>query len=141
MKLWLLALALASSTPSYEGTWKIETAVVAPWWAGREAPRSGFVKELVGRTFTIANRRIVGPGIVGCASERFAIKEVPAQGLFQGMLGEDAARATRSAAGLGFRAGPWKTVDGGCELEFHFADSGSGAFGLDNHVFRFRRVK
>lgn len=141
MKLWALVWALTASGSFHEGTWRIESASVAPWWTGREAPKSGYVKELTGRTFTIGNRHVEGPGIVGCASARLIVKDVPAQGLFQGGLGEDGERAARSAARLGFQGGPWRTVDGGCGLDFHFASPDSGAFGLDNYVFRFRRVK
>lgn len=140
MKTALLFL-LAAGGAFQEGTWKIESATVAPWWKGSEAPKSGFVKDLVGRSFSIKDGHVEGPGILACTSGRMAVKDVPAQGLFQGMLGEDEAKANRAAAGLGFQRGPWKTVDGGCDLEFHFSDTKSGAFGLDNYVFRFRKVR
>src|SRR5438270_9958103 len=45
----------------YIGTWKIESAMVAPWWTEREKPDPAEMKTLVGRAFSITAKSITGP--------------------------------------------------------------------------------
>jgi hypothetical protein len=62
--------------------------------------------------------------------------------LFQGAFGEMHARdksvdPAKVAATLGFRGSLWKTLETGCgnELDYHFLDAGTSAFGLNNYVY------
>src|SRR5207244_9703496 len=51
----------------YLGTWKIVSAVVAPWATERERPlTTAEMKSLVGKTITIGVRAIRGPSQLAC---------------------------------------------------------------------------
>jgi len=45
------------------------------------------------------------------------------------------------AASVGFRGGPWKTVETGCgnELDLHAIDPATLAFGLNDYVYTLRK--
>src|ERR1035438_2401645 len=121
----------------YLGTWKIESAVVAPWWTERSKPDAAEMTALVGKTIVVTPSGISGPRQLACKGPRFQVKEYPADMLFQGMFGEMHERdklvdPVKVAATLGFRGSKWKTLETGCgnELDFHFIDSTTTTFGL-----------
>jgi hypothetical protein len=133
----------------YLGTWKIDSAVIAPWWddpAGK--PDAAEMKALLGKTFTIAPKTITGPRQFACNAPRYQVKDYPADMLFQGSFGEMHERDKsvdpgRVAAKLGFQGSSWKTLETGCgnELDFHFLDSTTAAFGLNNYIYMLKRQK
>jgi len=131
----------------YLGDWKITSAVVAPWWNdARQKPDPAETRMLTGKTISITPRAIVGPGILGCKSPRYKVKDYPADSLFQGSFGEMHDRdksidPVKVAATLGFHGSSWKTLETGCanELDFHFIDSTTAAFGLNNYVYTLKR--
>jgi len=155
MKLLLLISALMASAgaaqqpgdPFYLGTWKIVSAVVAPWQQG--APHAGDtaeMKSLVGKTVTIQPKAIAGPGITACKGPNYRLKDYPANMLFQGAFDEmrrkDAsAEPAKIAARLGFRGSSWKTLETGCanELDFHFLDPSTADFALNNYVYTMKK--
>ena len=71
--------------------------------------------------------------------------------LFQGAFGEmhlrdKSADPAKIAATLGFRGSAsktptWKTLETGCanELDFHFLDPTTAAFGLNNYVYMLKK--
>ena len=66
--------------------------------------------------------------------------------LFQGAFGEMHERdktvdPAKVAATVGFQGKSWKTLETGCaiELDFHFADPNTAAFGLNNHVYTLKK--
>ncbi|HLK20149.1 MAG TPA: hypothetical protein VKT81_14425, partial [Bryobacteraceae bacterium] len=78
---WILALSAAlgfGADAFYLGTWKIESAVVAPWWSEHNPPDAAESKTLVGRTLIVARGRISGPRQVACTAPRYVVKEYPA---------------------------------------------------------------
>ena len=150
MKIFLvlaLAGALVPSAPAadpfYIGTWKITSAIVAPWQV--ERPYGSDVAEmktLVNKTVVIQPKAILGPRQVACKGPNYRVKDYPADMLFQGEFGEmqrrdKSADPAKIAAGLGFRGKSWKTVETGCgnELDYHFLDPATAAFGLNNYVY------
>jgi hypothetical protein len=151
VRLLLIATVLAASAsaeePFYLGTWKIVSAVVAPWQKGPAyADDTAEMKSLVGKTVAIQPKAIAGPRILTCEGPKYRVKEYPANMLFQGAFEEmhrrDAsADPAKIAAKLGFRGPSWKTLETGCanELDFHFRDSSTAAFGLDNYVYTMKR--
>lgn len=143
----VLALTpLAQGADFFTGVWKIESAVVAPWWHEQTPPDPAWTRDLIGKTMRIAPLSMEGPGLITCAAPRYAVKLYPADLLFQGNFGEMSRRdksvhPARIAASLGFRGTRWKTLETGCEnqLDFHFLNSRTGAFALDNYIYTIRK--
>ena len=150
LALALLAGAALASTalaadPFYLGTWKIASAVVAPW-AGPVRPDPAEMKSLVGKTVTIKQNEIAGPTTLMCKGPAYHVKDYPADWLFQGAFGEmherdKSADPVKIAASLGFHGSSWKTVITGCanELEYHFIDPATAAFGLNDFVYTLKK--
>ncbi len=144
----LCALAPVASAADvfYLGTWKIASAVVAPWWTDRAKPDPAEMTALTGKTIVVARTGISGPRQLACKGPKYELKEYPADMLFQGMLGEMHARdksvdAVKVAATLGFRGTRWKTLETGCgnELDFHFIDATTATFGLNNYIYTLKK--
>jgi hypothetical protein len=142
----LCAAPLPAADPFYIGTWKIESAAVAPWWKERAKPDDTETKTLVGKTVTITAKQITGPRQMACRNPRYEVKDYPADMLFQGAFGEMRDRdksvdPAKVAAGMGFKGSKWKTVETGCgnELDFHFLDPATFAFGLNNYIYTVRK--
>jgi len=147
----VLAGALVSSAfpaePFYIGTWKIASAAVAPWHDGRPY-RSDLaeMKSLVDKLVVIEPAAILGPRPVACKGPKYRVKDYPADMLFQGAFGEmhgrdNSADPVKIAAQLGFRGSSWKTLETGCgnELDYHFLDPGTAAFGLNNYIYTMKK--
>lgn len=146
----LLSLGVAANSPTadvfYLGTWKIASADVAPWWNDAQKPDASEVRELVGKSVTFAPKAIAGPRQTACKDPRFRLKEYQADMLFQGSFGEmhernKAVDPARVAATVGFRGSRWKTLETGCanELDFHFIDSTTAAFALNNYIYKMKK--
>jgi hypothetical protein len=151
LTLALLAISASAAEPFYLGTWKITSAVVAPWQVDRPyGSDAAEMKSLVGKTVVIQPTGIVGPRQAACKSPNYQVKDYPADMLFQGAFGEMHARdksadPVKIAAKLGFRGSAsgmtWKTLETGCgnELDYHFLDPGTAAFGLNNYVYTLKK--
>jgi hypothetical protein len=133
--------------PFYVGTWKITAAAVAPW---RDGPpyESDLVemKTLVNKMVTIQPGAIAGPRPLACKGPRYRVKDYSADMLFQGEFGEmyrrdHSADPAKIATKLGFRGASWKTLETGCgnELDYHFLDPATAAFGLNNYVYTLKK--
>jgi hypothetical protein len=130
----------------YLGIWKIESAVVAPWWTDRAKPDPAETTILVRKTIGVTPTGISGPRQLACKGPKYVMKEYPADMLFQGMLGEMHERdksvdAVKVAATLGFRGSRQKTLETGCgnEIDFHFIDATTATFGLNNYIYVLKR--
>jgi len=133
------SLAMAAD-PFYLGTWKITSAVAAPWAVPRDD--SAEMKALIGKIMIVKPNEIVGPRQVACKGPKYVVKDYPADMLFQGAFGEMHSRdksvdPAKVAAKLGFQGKSWKTLETGCatELDFHFMDPATTTFGLNNYVY------
>jgi hypothetical protein len=142
----LLAATLAGADPFYLGTWKITSAAIAPWQELPYRDDSAEMKSLVGKTVVIRAKSIAGPRQVACQGPHYQIKDYPADMLFQGAFGEmhqrdKSADPVKIAAKLGFRGSSWKTLETGCgnELDYHFLDPTTAAFGLNNYVYTLKK--
>lgn len=129
----------------YLGEWKIASAVVAPW-ANPPRPDQSEMKSLVGKTIAIKPKEIVGPRTLACKGPKYRVKDFPADWLFQGAFGEmherdKSADPVKIAASLGFEGSSWKTLETGCgnELDFHFIDHTTAAFGLNDFVYMLKK--
>jgi hypothetical protein len=144
MRRFILSIFLAAiagspargADPFYAGTWKIQKAVVAPWWPEKETPDPSESKLLVGKSFSIRANAITGPRQVACPGPRFKLQQSPADMLFQGML-ENVRSQASVLASLGFEGKQWKTITTGCEneLDFHFVNDRTLTFALDNYIY------
>lgn len=139
-----LAAAMAADT-SYLGTWKIASAVAAPW-ADPNPPDAKEMKSLVGKTLVFKPGEIAGPGILGCKGPNYRVVDVPVEGLFQGAFEEMHTRDRKAeplklAEKVGFHGTHWKSLQTGCanELDFHFVDPATAAFGLNDWVYTIKK--
>lgn len=135
-----------AADPFYIGTWKIESAAVAPWWSEKQTPDPAEMKALVGTTFSIAHKTIAGPRQLACRDPHYQVKDYPADMLFQGQFGEMHLRdksvdPAKIAAQAGFSGSSWKTLETGCgnEIDFHFLDPSTAAFGLNNYLYKLKK--
>jgi hypothetical protein len=147
----LLAASAFAADPFYLGTWKITSAAIAPWQVERPyGSDEAEMKTLVGKTVVIRLKTITGPRQVACAKPNYRIKDYPADMLFQGAFGEmhsrdKSADPAKIAAKLGFRGASsnptWKTLETGCgnELDYHFLDPATAAFGLNNYIYTLKK--
>jgi len=141
----LPALALAADN-FYLGTWKIESATLAPWADPLHKNDAAEMKTLVGKIVVFKPSEITGPRQVACKTPNYHVKDYPADMLFQGAFGEMQSRdksvdPEKLAAKLGFRGKSWKTLETGCatELDFHYIDSNTTTFGLNNYVYTLKK--
>jgi hypothetical protein len=142
----LLATLAFAADPFYLGTWKIESAVLAPWADAQHKDDAAEMKTLVGKTVTFKPAEIVGPHQVACKTPNYHVKDYPADMLFQGAFGEMQSRdksvdPEKLAAKLGFKGKSWKTLETGCEteLDFHYIDPTTTTFGLNNYVYKLKK--
>jgi hypothetical protein len=141
-----LAAAALAADPFYLGTWKIDSAAVAPWADTARKPDTEEMKSLVGKSITIKAMGIDGPPALACKGPRYVVKNYPADMLFQGAFGEmhrrdKSVNPSKIAAALGFRGSSWKTLETGCgnELDYHFLDATTFAFGLNDYVYTVKK--
>lgn len=124
------------------GTWTIERADPAPWVDASFVPDQEAAAVYVGQTVTFASDRIEAPGLLACTNPTYQFIDVPAPGLFQGVLAADAATAVTRAKILGFGANV-ATVKTSCEhdIAFHMRDADHAAFALDNLIYWLKRMR
>jgi hypothetical protein len=143
-----LGMAVASPAyaeePFYLGVWKISSAVVAPWADPQQQPDASEVKSLIGKVIMIKPRTIAGPGVFGCKAPHYKVSDFSADMLFQGELGEihDADKSKDPltlAHALGFRGDSFKTLETGCEIDWHFVDQANAEIGLNNSVYSLKK--
>ena len=143
----VLSMALIGADPFYVGAWRISSAAAAPWASTERKPALDESKALTGNVVKIEAQRIVGPKQVACAKPKFAVKSYGVDMLFQGQFAEWKSRdksvdMAKAAAAAGFVNGrEWKTLETGCETEidFHFIDTGTAAFGLNNVIYTMKK--
>jgi len=95
---------------------------------------------LIGKTIVIAARQISAPRPFGCAAAHYKVSDVTPELLFEGAF--DAMRShdrtvdpTKIAASLGFTGTVIKTLETGCEIDFHFVDATTAEVGLNDYVY------
>ena len=138
----LLVPALRADDAFYLGAWKITSATIAPWADRERRPDTAEIKSLVGKTVTFEKHRILGPRQVACPDPKYALKDYPADMLFEGAFGEMHERdksidPAHVAATLGFKCSSWKTLETGCgnEINWYFIDATTAAIGLNDTVY------
>jgi hypothetical protein len=128
----------------YLGTWKFDSAVVAPWADPHDKPDLAEKNSLLGTTVTIAANAISGPKVFACKGPHYKLTDYTADLLFKGAFGEmhDADKAKdpqKLAASVGFIGMPVKTLESGCEFDWHFVDQSTAEIALNNYVYTLKK--
>jgi hypothetical protein len=124
------------------GSWTIERADPAPWVDASFVADEVATAVYVGQTVKFVAGEIEAPGLLACTNPNYKFVDVPAAGLFQGGLGDDAATAVTRAKTLGFAANV-ATIKTSCEhdIAFHMRDANHAAFALDNMIYWVTRTR
>jgi hypothetical protein len=128
----------------YIGTWKISAAVVAPWADPKQKSDSAEQARLLNKTIVFKLKEIAGPPPFACKPAHYKESDFSADMLFQGAFGEmrsndKSVDPDKLAASLGFAGKRIKTLETGCELDFHFIDETTAETGLNNTVYTLRK--
>ena len=141
----LLALP-AGAQDAFSGTWRIVASEAAPWVGETSPPDRKAMKALKGKTLAFTASKVSGPASLGCSRPRYEIRELPPEGLFQGVLAappppaKPPASAEEAARRLGMTSATVPTLSVGCSgIEFHLIGPNEGLFALNNVVYRMRR--
>jgi hypothetical protein len=145
-----LVLILSAFAPAahaedafYLGAWKIDSAAIAPW-ADAHGANDAQKNEIVGQTVTLAPAAITGPEVLACKNPHYKISEFTLDMLFQGEFDEmhdrnKSADPHKLAASLGFTGTTIKTLETGCEVDWHFVDPRKAEIGLNDYVFTLKK--
>jgi hypothetical protein len=144
----LLVAAISSPAradgPFYLGTWKLDSAVVAPWADPKQKPDAAAMKALIGKAVTLTPAAISGPKMFACKGPHYKVSDFTADMLFQGAF-EEMKNADKSvnplklAAALGFTGTAFKTLETGCDIDWHFVDQATAEVGLDDYVYTLKK--
>jgi hypothetical protein len=128
----------------YLGSWKFDSAVVAPWADPHEKPDSAAMKALIGKTVTLTPAAISGPKVFACKGPHYKISNFTVDMLFQGAFEEmkdndKSINPLKLAAALGFTGTAFKTLETGCDMDWHFVDQSTAEVGLDDYVYTLKK--
>jgi hypothetical protein len=136
--------AADAADPPYLGTWKIAGAAVAPWSTPQRNPDASERARLMGKTIVFKSKAIAGPQPFACQGPHYKLTDYTADLLFQGAF-DEMRRQDKSvdpgkiAAGLGFRGEAVRTLETGCEFDFHFVDASTAQVGLNDYVYTLKK--
>lgn len=139
-----IAVAAIAADASYLGTWKVSGATAAPWADVAQKVDAAEQTRLVGKTVVFKTREIVGPDPLACKAAHYKEKNYTADMIFQGAFEEMKSRdksivPTKIAASLGFAGSGIRTVETGCEIEFHFVNATTAEIGLNNTIYTLKK--
>jgi hypothetical protein len=143
----LLSLVAAQAHAAdlfYLGAWKFESAIVAPWADPKASPDASEKKALMGKIVSIKPREISGPQTFACKQPKYKVVDYAADLLFQGAFGEMQSRdksvdPVKLAASVGLAGAATKTLETGCEFDWHFASPTEAKLGLNDYVYTLRK--
>lgn len=136
--------AAKAADASYIGTWKLAGAVVAPWADPKRKPDSTEMTRLIGKTIVFQAKQIAGPPPFACKAPHYQESDFTADMLFQGAFEEMQSRnksvdPDKLAASLGFTGKKVRTLETGCEMDFHFVDAATAEIGLNDYVYTLKK--
>jgi hypothetical protein len=129
-----------AADPFYLGNWKLDSAVTAPWTSPHDKPNASEMKMLIGKTVSLTPSAITGPKVFACKGPHYKVSDFTADMLFQGafeqMKDDDkSVDPPKLAAALGFTGTSFKTLETGCEIDWHFIDPTTAEIGLNDYVY------
>ena len=138
------ALSAQAADTSYLGTWKLTDAVVAPWADAKQKLDGAEKTRLIGKSVVLAPKAITGPNPFACTTPSYKVSNFTTDMIFQGAFGEmqstnKAADPNKIAASLGFSGAGIRTLETGCEIDFHFVDATTAEIGLNNYVYTLKK--
>jgi hypothetical protein len=139
-----LAGPAVAADPFYVGSWTFTTAVVAPWADPQRKPDDAERARLMGKTLVLKSREITGPRPFSCAKPQYKVTNYGPDMLFQGAFDEIQRAGKKAdpkalAASLGFTGPRIRTLETGCEIDFHFVDDATARIGLNNYVYTLKK--
>jgi hypothetical protein len=137
-------VAAHAAEPFYMGTWRFVTAAMAPWGYPTRLQDSADKARLIGKTVTLRSKEIAGPQPFACKGPQYQVSDFTADKLFQGAFEEMQTRdksidPDKMAAALGFKAAPVKTLETGCEIDFHFIDASTAQIAIDDYIYTLKK--
>jgi hypothetical protein len=128
----------------YIGKWKLAGAVVAPWADLKQKPDSAEQSRLIGKTIVFKAKEIAGPQPFACKTPHYKESDYTADMIFQGAFEQMQSKnksvdPNKLAASLGFAGSSIKTLETGCEIDFHFVDAATAEIGLNDHVYTLKK--
>ena len=146
----LVAFACAVAIPAraadafYIGTWKVASAATAPWADPGQKPDGAEPSRLIGKTVVFRPREITGPPPFACKAPHYKQSDFTADLVFQGAFEEMQSKSRsldpdKLAASLGFAGKRIKTLETGCEIDFHFVDDATAEIGLNDLVYTLKK--
>ncbi len=136
--------AAGAADPFYIGTWKFSAAVVAPWADSARMTGGGERSRLIGKTIVFKAKEIAGPPPFACKGPQYSVTDVTAGLLFQGAFEEmqskdNSVEPDKLATSLGFTGSRIKTLETGCEIDFHLVDAATAEVGLNDYVYTLKK--
>jgi hypothetical protein len=136
--------AAKAADVSYIGTWKLTGAVVAPWADPKQKPDSAEMTRLLNKTVVFQAKQIAGPPPLACRAPHYKQSDYTADMLFQGAFEEMQSKnksidPDKLAASLGFAGKTIRTLETGCEIDFHFVDAATAEIGLNEYVYTLKK--
>jgi hypothetical protein len=133
-----------SAEPGYMGIWKIASAVTAPWADPTQKPDNVEHARLLGKTIVFNAKEIAGPPPFACRAPHYKESDFTADMIFQGAFEEMQSKnksvdPDRLATSLGFMGKNIKTLETGCEMDFHFVDAVTAEIGLNDTVYTLKK--
>jgi hypothetical protein len=141
--LTMMAAAEAADT-FFMGSWKLSGAVVAPWADPGQKPDGAEPSRLLGQTIVFKAKQITGPPPFACKAPHYKESDFTADMIFQGAFEEMQSKnksvdPNSMAASLGFVGNSIKTLETGCEIDFHFVDATTAEIGLNDRVYTLKK--
>jgi hypothetical protein len=133
-----------SAEPAYLGIWKISAAVTAPWADPTQRPDNAEQARLLGKAIVFKAREIGGPPPFACRAPHYKESDYSADMIFQGAFEEMQTKnksvdPDRLATSLGFMGKNIRTLETGCEMDFHFVDATTAEIGLNDTVYTLKK--
>jgi hypothetical protein len=99
---------------------------------------------LLDKTITLRAREIAGARPFACTAPHFKISDFTADMIFQGAFetmqsNNKSVDPNKLAASLGFLGKSIKTLETGCEIDFHFVDATTAEVGLNDYVYTLKK--
>jgi len=130
--------------PPYRGTWKVATAAVAPWAVPQRAPDAAERARLIGQTIAVKPTAITGPSPFACRRPHYRFRDFTPAMLFQGAFEEmqmknKSVDPDRLAGALGFIGPSIKTLETGCNFDFHFVDASTAQVNRNDTIYTLKK--
>jgi hypothetical protein len=128
----------------YIGKWKLIGAIVAPWADPKQKPDSTEQSRLIGKTIVFKAGEITGPPPFACKAPHYKESDYTPDMIFQGAFEQMQSKnksvdPNKLAASLGFAGSSIKTLETGCEIDFHFVDAATAEIGLNDNVYTLKK--